>query len=180
MQVGHVIEDPFNVHMYLPNSGQEDILIIEGSQAHILKSTLCSYIYIYIYIYVCMSRSKKTSHSKRITVLMYTCIYVWIDGCADVYVYIRMDRWMINTVLISENFWQNNLREDALDRNPGPATALNPSRYAGDELDFDVTTYHEVCISVVLDTFVLYIHSYYVLVCCKSIVTTYSLYIRCT
>lgn len=68
-EVGHVIEDPFNVHMYLPNSGQEDILIIEGSQ--------------------------------------------------------------------------NNLREDALDRNPGPATALNPSRYAGDELDFDVTTYHE-------------------------------------
>ena len=54
MQVGHVIEDPFNVHMYLPNSGQEDILIIEGSQAHILKSTLCSYIYIYIYIYICM------------------------------------------------------------------------------------------------------------------------------
>ena len=53
MQVGHVIEDPFNVHMYLPNSGQEDILIIEGSQAHILKSTLCRYIlYIYIYIYI--------------------------------------------------------------------------------------------------------------------------------
>ena len=39
-EVGHVIEDPFNVHMYLPNSGQEDVLIIEGSQAHILESIL--------------------------------------------------------------------------------------------------------------------------------------------
>jgi putative membrane protein len=39
-EVGHVIEDPFNVHMYLPNSGQEDVLIIEGSQARILKSIL--------------------------------------------------------------------------------------------------------------------------------------------
>ena len=32
LQVGHSIEDPFNVHMYLPGSGQEDVLIIEGSQ----------------------------------------------------------------------------------------------------------------------------------------------------
>lgn len=31
-EVGHVVEDPFNVHMYLPLSGQEDVLIIEGSQ----------------------------------------------------------------------------------------------------------------------------------------------------
>ena len=74
-ELGHVIEDPFNVHMYLGDADGQggatvDILIIEGSQ--------------------------------------------------------------------------NNLREDSLDRNPGPATRLNlVSRYPGDELDFDVTEYHE-------------------------------------
>ena len=31
-QVGHVIEDPFNVHIALAGSGQEDAIIIEGSQ----------------------------------------------------------------------------------------------------------------------------------------------------
>jgi len=39
-EVGHVVEDPFNVHMYLPNSGQEDILIIEGSQANLREDAL--------------------------------------------------------------------------------------------------------------------------------------------
>ena len=74
-ELGHVIEDPFNVHMYLGDADGQggatvDILIIEGSQ--------------------------------------------------------------------------NNLREDSLDRNPGPATRLTPlSRYPGDELDFDVTEFHE-------------------------------------
>jgi len=69
-EVGHVIEDPFNVHMYLPGSGQEDVLIIEGSQ--------------------------------------------------------------------------NNLREDSLDRNPGIKTRVKElPRYDGDELDFDVTEFHE-------------------------------------
>jgi hypothetical protein len=39
---------------------------------------------------------------------------------------------------------QANLREDALDRNPGPLTRVNPKpRYAGDELDFDVTEWHD-------------------------------------
>ena len=43
-----------------------------------------------------------------------------------------------------QNLWQNNLREDALDRNPGPATRVNgfSQRYAGDELDYDVTEFH--------------------------------------
>ncbi len=68
-EVGHCVEDPFNVHMYIGGSGQEDLLIIEGSQA--------------------------------------------------------------------------NLREDSLDRNPGPATRVAPvPRYPGDELDFDVTEWH--------------------------------------
>lgn len=39
-EVGHAIEDPFNVHMYLPGSGQEDILIIEGSQANLREDAL--------------------------------------------------------------------------------------------------------------------------------------------
>jgi len=39
-EVGHVIEDPFNVHMYLPGSGQEDILIIEGSQNNLREDAL--------------------------------------------------------------------------------------------------------------------------------------------
>ena len=69
-EVGHCVEDPFNAHMYIGGSGQEDILIIEGSQA--------------------------------------------------------------------------NLREDALDRNPGPATRVAPAaRYPGDELDYDVTEWHQ-------------------------------------
>ncbi len=39
---------------------------------------------------------------------------------------------------------QNNLREDSLDRNPGPATRVTPvPRYAGDELDYDVAEFHE-------------------------------------
>jgi len=38
---------------------------------------------------------------------------------------------------------QNNLREDALDRNPGPMTMVGDrKRYDGDELDFDVTEFH--------------------------------------
>ena len=39
-EVGHVIEDPFNVHMYLPGTGQEDILIIEGSQNNLREDAL--------------------------------------------------------------------------------------------------------------------------------------------
>ena len=39
---------------------------------------------------------------------------------------------------------QANLREDALDRNPGPQTRVNAkARYPGDELDFDVTEWHD-------------------------------------
>ncbi len=69
-EVGHIVEDPFNAHLYIKGDGQEDMLIIEGSQG--------------------------------------------------------------------------NLREDALDRNPGPATRVAPvPRYAGDELDFDVSEFHE-------------------------------------
>jgi predicted membrane chloride channel (bestrophin family) len=69
-EVGHCVEDPFNVHMYIGGSGQEDVLIIEGSQA--------------------------------------------------------------------------NLREDSLDRNPGPATRVNSvPRYPGDELEYDVTEWHD-------------------------------------
>jgi len=66
-EVGHAIEDPFNVHMYVNEN--TDILIIEGSQ--------------------------------------------------------------------------NNLREDSLDRNPGPKTMLKVPRKDGDELDFDVRDFHE-------------------------------------
>lgn len=66
-EVGHAIEDPFNVHMYVNEN--TDILIIEGSQG--------------------------------------------------------------------------NLREDSLDRNPGPKTMLKVSRKDGDELDFDVRDFHE-------------------------------------
>jgi putative membrane protein len=39
---------------------------------------------------------------------------------------------------------QGSLREDALDRNPGPATRVAAvPRYAGDELDYDVAEFHE-------------------------------------
>ena len=39
---------------------------------------------------------------------------------------------------------QGNLREDTLDRNPGPATRVAAApRYAGDELDYDVAEFHE-------------------------------------
>ena len=38
---------------------------------------------------------------------------------------------------------QNNLREDTLDRNPGPMTMIGERKqYHGDELEFDVTEFH--------------------------------------
>ena len=38
---------------------------------------------------------------------------------------------------------QGNLREDTLDRNPGPATRVAAApRRAGDELDYDVAEFH--------------------------------------
>ncbi len=46
-------------------------------------------------------------------------------------------------VLIIEGS-QANLREDSLDRNPGPATRVNAvPRYPGDELEYDVTEWHD-------------------------------------
>ena len=94
VQVGHSIEDPFNVHMYLPGSGQEDVLIIEGPRVLNLLALLA--------LLVQKSTDADTAHT------------------------------------------QANLREDALDRNPGPQTRVNPKpRYAGDELDFDVTEWHD-------------------------------------
>jgi len=39
-EVGHALEDPFNVHMFVQGSGQEDTLIIEGSQANLREDAL--------------------------------------------------------------------------------------------------------------------------------------------
>ena len=39
-EVGHCVEDPFHAHMYIGGSGQEDILIIEGSQANLREDAL--------------------------------------------------------------------------------------------------------------------------------------------
>ena len=38
--MGHVIEDPFNVHVVLAGSGWEDMLIIEGSQHNLCEDVL--------------------------------------------------------------------------------------------------------------------------------------------
>jgi len=39
-EVGHSIEDPFNVHMFVSGTGQEDALMIEGSQNNLREDTL--------------------------------------------------------------------------------------------------------------------------------------------